>query len=74
MQSYEWQKECSDGQVSGMPDGNKRLEAITMELTGELSSQYDIYYRVYVKDWGWMDWAQNGERQDPPVMQKVFWL
>ncbi len=61
MQSYEWQEESGDGQVSGMPDGNKRLEAITMELTGELSSQYDIYYRVYVKDWGWMDWAQNGE-------------
>lgn len=61
MQSYEWQGECSDGQVSGIPDGNKRLEAVEMELTGEMNSRYDIYYRTYVKGWGWMDWAQNGE-------------
>lgn len=61
MQTYEWQQESRDGEISGIPDGAKRLEAITMELTGELSTQYDVYYRVYVKDWGWMDWAQNGE-------------
>ena len=39
----------------------KQLEAIKIELTGEMKERYDIYYRVHVEDYGWMDWKKNGE-------------
>lgn len=32
-----------------------------MRLSGEISDKYDIYYRVHVEDFGWLDWAKNGE-------------
>ncbi len=25
-----------------------------------MSAHYDIYYRVHVEDYGWLDWAKNG--------------
>ena len=34
---------------------------IKIKLTGDLSKNYDIYYRVHVEELGWMDWASNGE-------------
>ena len=36
------------------------MEAIKIHLTGELANQYDIYYRVHIQDFGWLDWASNG--------------
>ena len=37
------------------------MEAIRIKLKGEIADRYDLYYRVYVKDYGWLDWAMNGE-------------
>lgn len=36
------------------------MEAIEISLTGDISSQYDIYYRSYVTGYGWLGWACNG--------------
>ncbi|MFH5835252.1 bacterial Ig-like domain-containing protein [Proteiniclasticum sp. C24MP] len=55
-----WQDYVSDGALSGTEGRKLRLEAIKMELTGEESSQYDLYYRVHAEKFGWMDWAKNG--------------
>ena len=30
-----------------------------MHLTGELADKYDLYYRVQVQNYGWLDWASN---------------
>lgn len=49
----------SDGEVSGI--SGYRLEAISIQLTGEVADHYDVYYRVYAQDFGWLDWAKNGE-------------
>ncbi|MCJ0606079.1 hypothetical protein [Enterococcus cecorum] len=32
-----------------------------IQLTGQLAERYDIYYRVHVQNFGWLDWAKNGE-------------
>lgn len=32
-----------------------------MQLTGELSSYYDIYYRTHIAEIGWMPWTLNGK-------------
>ena len=37
------------------------MEAIQINLTGEMANHYDVYYRVYVENYGWLDLAQNGE-------------
>ncbi|MGN0367817.1 MAG: transglutaminase domain-containing protein [Wujia sp.] len=39
----------------------KRVEAIAVNLTGKMKTKYDIYYRVYVKGYGWLGWAKNGK-------------
>ena len=35
------------------------VEAIKIKLTGNLSEKYDIYYRVHVQSYGWLDWTKN---------------
>ena len=37
------------------------MEAIEIKLTGQIANYYDIYYRVHVQEFGWLDWAKNGE-------------
>lgn len=39
----------------------KRLEAIQIQLTGEITNKYDVYYRVHAQSYGWLGWAKNGE-------------
>ena len=50
----------NEHEVSGTTDKGYRLEAMEMRLTGEYAEHYDIYYRVYVENFGWLDWAKNG--------------
>ena len=47
--------------MSGTSGEAKRLEAIKIELTGEMAEHYDVYYRVHAKKFGWLAWAKNGE-------------
>ena len=56
--SATWKK---DGEFCGTTGNAKRLEAIQIELYGEMAEHYDIYYRVHSQTYGWMKWAQNGE-------------
>jgi uncharacterized protein YjdB len=37
------------------------LEAIQIQLTGEMANHYDVYYRVHAQSYGWLGWAKNGE-------------
>ena len=32
-----------------------------MQLSGDVEKEYDIYYQVHVQNFGWLDWAKNGE-------------
>ncbi|MCL2807613.1 MAG: N-acetylmuramoyl-L-alanine amidase, partial [Coriobacteriia bacterium] len=72
VQSIGWQKKVSlntngkslkdvKGPMSGTSGKALRLEAITIELTGDLKKHYDIYYRVHAQKVGWMGWARNGQ-------------
>lgn len=44
----------------GTTGKSKRLEAIRMRLSGQMANDYDIWYKVHVSDYGWLDWAKNG--------------
>lgn len=37
------------------------MEAVKIKLQGEVASAYDVYYRAHISDYGWLDWAKNGE-------------
>ena len=56
--SATWKK---DGEFCGTTGNAKRLEAIQIELYGEMAEHYDIYYRVHSQTYGWMKWSKNGE-------------
>ena len=56
--SATWKK---DGEFCGTTGNAKRLEAIQIELYGEMAEHYDIFYRVHSQTYGWMKWAKNGE-------------
>ncbi len=68
VQKYGWQGKLEDqstwkknGQMAGTSGEAKRLEAICINLTGEMAANYDIYYRVHAQSYGWLGWAKNGE-------------
>lgn len=61
MQSYGWQEWVENGNISGLPESGKHIEAVKIRLTGELKKQYNVFYRAYVDGYGWLDWAENGE-------------
>ena len=56
--SATWKK---DGEFCGTTGNAKRLEAIQIELYGEMAEHYDIYYRVHSQTYGWRKGAKNGE-------------
>ncbi|MCL1847597.1 MAG: S8 family serine peptidase, partial [Coriobacteriia bacterium] len=49
------------GGLSGTEGKSLRLEALKINLTGDLAEYYDIYYRVHAENVGWMGWAKNGD-------------
>lgn len=53
-----WTSDVKNGGTIG--NGGK-IEAIKIELTGELEDKYDVYYRINAPKIGWMDWAKNGQ-------------
>lgn len=68
VQGYGWIDNLEDkstwsknGETCGTTGEAKRIEAICINLTEQLSKEFDIYYRVHAQSYGWMAWAKNGE-------------
>ena len=57
--SSKWKSWTSDGKQAGT--AQKRLEAIKIELTGDVANHYDVCYRTKTATYGWLNWAKNGE-------------
>ena len=62
VQNIGWQDWKSNGAMSGTSGRALRLEAIQIQLTGDVATKYDVYYRVHCQNVGWMGWAKNGAR------------
>lgn len=52
-----WQENFNE---AGSTETNKPLEAVRMELTGELANHYDLYYSV-LQNGSWTELSKNGE-------------
>ena len=62
VQDYGWEDDWrQDNALTGTEHQSKRLEAIRIKLSGLISEQYDVYYRVHAQNYGWLGWAKNGE-------------
>ncbi|MDR2833101.1 MAG: hypothetical protein LBV67_05235 [Streptococcaceae bacterium] len=57
----EWTHPFTDGDLAGETDGGEFIAAISIYLSGNIASDYDVFYRTYVTDFGWLGWAKNGE-------------
>ena len=55
-----WQSQVTGGNVAGSTTADRMLEAVKINLTGDMASKYDVYYRVYTGQTGWLGWAKNG--------------
>ena len=61
MQRIGWEDVwIKNGEISGIEDSDKRMEAFRVKLEGEMSNYYDVYYRAYVQKHGWLAWTNNG--------------
>lgn len=61
VQSFGWQAPVTNGAMSGTSGKAKRLEAIQIQLYGEMAKHCNVYYRVHAQSYGWLNWAKNGE-------------
>lgn len=62
VQGIGWQPEASNGGIAGTSGQSRRVEGMTIRLSGEAADHYDVWYRMHVQRYGWLDWAKNGER------------
>lgn len=63
IQGIGWQEWKENGEYSGTKGQSFRLEAIKIQLTGEVADYYDIYYRTHVQNIGW-DGRRMEKRQE----------
>lgn len=45
------------GGTDAVPNG--AIQAVKIRLVGSAAQKYDIYYRLYTRQYGWMGWAKN---------------
>ena len=55
-----WQSAVSDGATSGTVVQGQQIQAVKINLTGEVSNYFDVWYRVHVSNYGWLGWTKNG--------------
>lgn len=55
-----WGDIVSDGAALNSKNDGRALKAVRLTLTGDLSGSYDIWYRCFDSQKGWLGWACNG--------------
>ena len=58
------------GRVTELWLEHKQMEAVQIQLTGEMAKKYDVYYRAHVQTYGWLGWAKNGAKAGTEGMSK----
>lgn len=51
---------CANGSASGDLSGAQEIEALSISLSGQAAKRYDVWYRVYIENFGWLGWTKNG--------------
>lgn len=53
-----WQDWATD--MAGTTGQALAIEAVQLRLTGPAADHYDLWYRVYIAEEGWLGWTSNG--------------
>lgn len=61
VQNVGWQNWTGNASTSGTEGKSLRLEAINLQLVGDIASKVKIKYQVHVQNIGWQNWKSNGE-------------
>lgn len=56
-----WTGWATNSATTGTIEQARHLEAVQIELTGDMANHFDVYYRVHVQSIGWLGWARRGE-------------
>ena len=57
-----WSDYVQDSEICGSTTNDmSSIEAIKLELYGDVANSYNVFYCAYVRDKGWLEWAKNGE-------------
>ncbi|MCL1797526.1 MAG: S8 family serine peptidase [Eggerthellaceae bacterium] len=65
VQNIGWLPKVGEGGFAGTRGMSYRLEALQISLTGNLATQYDVYYRTHIQSIGWTGWAKSGQPGQP---------
>lgn len=60
VQGQGWTDEVSNGEFAGTTGKRLPIEGIKVKLEGQISNDYDVYYRVFSERSGWLGWTKNG--------------
>ncbi|KST97753.1 Ig domain-containing protein [Lactococcus lactis] len=60
VQNIGWQNPVQDGTIAGTIGNNLRLEALKINLTGNISKYFSISYRAHVENIGWEPFVTDG--------------
>ena len=60
VQNIGWQGWVANGVLAGTTNPNQRIEALQVELTGQLAQQYSVKYRAQGQNYGWQAWVTDG--------------
>lgn len=60
MQTYGWMNACYDGETAGIPEGEKRMEALRLFMENKQGLPGGVEYQVHAQTYGWMSWQKDG--------------
>ncbi|WP_288735435.1 NlpC/P60 family protein, partial [uncultured Enorma sp.] len=55
-----WTAVGTDGSLSGSNSSSSVFSAVKISLSGDISNYCDIWYSIYVEDFGSLGWTKNG--------------
>ncbi len=58
--------------ITGSTGESRALQAIRIKLTGELATEYDVFYCVHVADYGWLGWARTARAPGQSIREKHY--
>ena len=61
IQDEGWKPLAETGQLAETEGKSKYIQAVKISLTGSQAENYDIYYRVYSQNFGWLGWTSTGQ-------------
>ena len=71
VQDSGWTGYIGEGSTIGTEGQSKAMYGLVLRLTGADAGNYDIWYRMHIQTYGWLDWAKTGERAGSTLERRI---